>query len=306
LYTLLFETGDEGLREIGRRLTEVLTSDEQIIVIHSEHLHAPWSMLYTPEPSATSLEAEGAPWTLAGFWGYRHLVEQCVDRARGHDSRIHLHGERLTTGMNVDPRLDEQFTEHPCVAPMIKFFNDHTDVEVRETRPRLAGSFDNGCRIEQIVYFACHMQVSGAGLSQAQLRLGDDQPVHTSDFVSWLANKHFSPGPIIFANGCQGGQLASQFYSSFGAVLLRAGVNCLIGPQVDLPPLFAYEYAHRFFEEFFQRGVRVGDIVRNLTRYLADTCENPLGLAISLYRGLDTHMAPHDIPTKDPMEATTR
>jgi len=77
-------------------------------------------------------------------------------------------------------------------------------------------------------------------------------------------------------------------------------VNCLIGPQVDVPPLFAYEYAHRFFKEFLQHGTRIGDIVRNLARDLADGCENPLGIAISLYRGLDTHLAPYDALTGVP------
>lgn len=301
LYSLLFEAGDDGLREIGRNLTQALTSEEQIVVVQSEDLHAPWSMLYTPQPSAPSLEAADASWTMAGFWGYSHLVEQCVDRVRGHDSRIHLRDERLTAGMNVDPRLDEQFKEHPCVAPMIEFFREHTDVEIRRTRPQLASSFENGCRIEQIVYYACHMTVSGRDgttVSQAQLRLGDDEPVRTSDYQAWLADKQFKPGPVVFANGCQGGQLASQFYSSFGAVLLRSGVNCLIGPQVDLPPLFAYEYAHRFFAEFL-RGTRVGDIIQNMTRVLADTCENPLGLVVSLYRGLDTHLSPHGVQTAE-------
>ncbi len=78
--------------------------------------------------------------------------------------------------------------------------------------------------------------------------------------------------------------------------MLRAGANCLIGPQSDLPPLFAYEYAHRFFKAFCPRGVRIGDIARNLARDLADRCQNPLGIAISLYRGLDTHIAPVDSP----------
>jgi hypothetical protein len=297
LYTLLFEAGDQGLREIGWRLSEALNDEEQIITIHSEDLHVPWSMLYTPQPGVPSLEAPDAKWVASGFWGYNHLVEQCLGRVYGHDSRIHLADGRLKTGMNVDPRLDTEFQEHPCVEPMIEFFRGHTDVAVRQTRPQLAASLTPGCAIEQIVYFACHMKVSGtstASPTQAHLTLSDDDPIRTTDVQGWLANNEFRPGPIVFANGCQGGQLASQFYGSIGAALLHAGVNCLIGPQVDMPPLFAFQYAYRFFEQLFQRGVRVGDIIRDLARFFADDCENPLGIAISLYRGLDTHINPDE------------
>lgn len=305
-YKLLFDIGDDGLQEIGQLLRDALSRDAQIITIHSEHLHVPWSMLYTPQADSPDLEVLDAQWVTSGFWGYSHWVEQCLGRSNGHDSRIHLTEGRLRTGMNVDPRLDTEFANkppyknYPCVAPMIEFFKRHSDVEIRETRPQMAASLRPGCQTEQIMYFGCHMKVSGttrnadSALTPAQLVLSDDDPIRTADVQVWLEGRKLRPGPIVFANACQGGQLATQFYGSIGATLLQSGINCLIGPQVDLPPLFALEYATRFFEVFFERGVRVGDIVRDLARFFADKCENPLGIAISLYRGIDTHIAPQE------------
>jgi hypothetical protein len=316
-FKMLFEIGDEGLREIGQQLGEALNRDAQIITIHSEHLHVPWSMLYTPQAGSPSLEAPDAQWVTSGFWGYSHWVEQCLGRANGHDSRIHPAEGRLRTGMNVDPRLDTEFARlppyknYPCVAPMIEFFQRHSDVEIRETRPKMAASLGPGCQTEQIMYFGCHMKVSGttqdadSALTPAQLVLSDDDPIRTADVVVWLGGRKFKPGPIVFANACQGGQLATQFYGSIGATLLDSGINCLIGPQIDLPPVFALEYATRFFEAFFERGVRVGDVTRDLARHFADKCENPLGIAISLFRGIDTHIAPHE-SAPEPAWTTSR
>jgi hypothetical protein len=296
LYTNLFENGDGGLQEIGRLLRSALAGGEQVIDVHSETLFAPWSMLYTPPRSDTNLEAADATWELDGFWGYRHHIEQCLKRARGFDSRIVSADGRLVTGMNIDRGLDDEFPNQRCVQPMIEFFGSRTEVEIRETREALAASF-GAAAPEQISYYACHCTVSGsdgASASQPKLKLGDKEEILTADYEVWLLNRTLTPGPIVFVNGCQGGQLASQFFISFGEVLLRHGANCLIGPQVDVPPLFAGMYANRFFEEFLAGGVRIGDVVRDLARELADTCHNPLGLAISLYRGLDTHLAPQD------------
>jgi hypothetical protein len=69
----------------------------------------------------------------------------------------------------------------------------------------------------------------------------------------------------------------------------------LIGAQIDLPVLFAEEYARRFFRALLDRSasgvVRIGPLMRELTRRFITDHRNPLGLVYSLYRGLDSYVA---------------
>jgi hypothetical protein len=84
--------------------------------------------------------------------------------------------------------------------------------------------------------------------------------------------------------------MSSLFYRSITEEFLNAGANCVLGPQIDLPAVFAAEWAHQFFEEFFKGKRKIGIIIRDLTRVFCDQGRNPLGLIYSLYCGLDTHL----------------
>ncbi len=75
--------------------------------------------------------------------------------------------------------------------------------------------------------------------------------------------------------------MSSLFYDAFGLELLRAGANCVIGPQVDLPVPFAARYAEELFTRFLAGNRRLGDAVQDLTRRCALEWHNPLGLIIS-------------------------
>jgi hypothetical protein len=289
VFTLLFENGDSGLQTVGRLLADALHADEQIIRVQSDDLFVPWSMLYTPPDPTVNLEAVGAPWSPDCFWGYRHLVEHTISQAPGFDARIRPTGDRLITGMIIDRGLDTQFPKQRCIAPLVEFFEGRTTVVFRESREVLATHLSQREVADQISYFCCHASFNG--LQQAELTLGDGIRIITLDFQEWLANRTLESGPIVFVNGCQGGKLASLFYTSFGKVLLEAGANCLIGPQIEVSPLFAREYALEFFRRFLA-GARIGDVAHDLAREFIDTLKNPLGLVVSLYRGLDTHIDP--------------
>jgi hypothetical protein len=89
--------------------------------------------------------------------------------------------------------------------------------------------------------------------------------------------------------------MRTLFYESFALLLLELRARGLIGPQVDIPTLFAQEYARRFFAALLAKEVspppRVGSIVRGLARDFIDKDRNLLGLAYSLYKGLDCYLA---------------
>jgi hypothetical protein len=295
LFKILFRNGDDSLSHIADKLEAALREGPTVLAFQSNKLFAPWWMLYTP-PASLDLYDEATQWSdpmWRGFWGYEHLIEHRLDQS-DIGTRIVRQG-RVRVSLNVDPRIDEELSTQ-FVASMKSFFLSHSttrDPAIRELKIELARAFRSDDFGDQIIYFGCHGKVGGpAGeyAGAAQLALGDQKPIRTSDFLAWLSERHLTSTPFVFINACQGGQMSSRFYTAFGPPLLAKGANCLLGPQVDVPAAFAAEYACRLFDQFLRPGTRLGDIVRELTQEFVITYRNPLGLIFSLYRGLDTRL----------------
>jgi hypothetical protein len=293
VFQLLFYEGDEGLADIGDRLAAALREQSHVVTVHSEDLFVPWPMLYvSPDPN-TDLDLDDAKWSYRGFWGYRHLVEHSFKRIRGWSARLPIRG-RVKVGLNVDRHLDEQYPNAPTVKPVIELLQGLADTIIRERRADLARAIKAPDFADQLIYFGCHGTVSGdptRGITQPGLLLTDREPIHTSDFQSWLRKRPLTHNPVVFVNACQGGQLSSMFFTAFGRIMLDRGANCMIGPQIDVPPAFAKEYACQFFAKMMEPGTRIGDVSHQVTRHFIDECANPLGLTYSLYRGLDSYFA---------------
>ena len=297
LFWNIFRQGDEGLTQIADLLEAALRGGPTILAIQSASLFAPWWMLYTPPDPSLDLYAEGFHWSSSlwqGFWGYQHLIEHRLDQAEI-STRIVRRGN-VRVGLNVDPTIDEQLSVK-FVDSVTSFFQGHSatrDPEIRREKIELARALLAQDFCDQIIYFGCHGTVSGQAskpATSAQLALGDHKPIRTSDLRGWLPEpRRLTSNPFVFINACQGGQMSSLFYTAFGPPLLGKGANCILGPQIDVPAVFATEYATRLFERFLCPGTRLGDVVRQLTRDFIDDHQNPLGLIFSLYRGLDTRL----------------
>ncbi len=203
---------------------------------------------------------------------------------------------RVRAGLHIDRNLDTQFPSTPAVGPVVKIFEELSAVTVREDRQRLADDITTKKLEDHFLYFGCHAVVSDHERpdQQSYLILTDRKPIYTSDFRYWLQDNPLLMRPMVFVNACQGGRMSSQFYTSFARILLRYGASCLIGPQIDIPPAFAAEFASSFVHEVLTPRRRVGDIVHGLARDFLLSKGNPLGLAMSLYRGLDSHFAAED------------
>ncbi len=301
LFQLLFRLGDEDAKDIGGELEKILSDPGQVITIQSDSLFAPWWLLYTPPQGFESFEEDVSlpvPWE--GFWGYSHLVEHNFKYSRKWKPCIRIGNTGITAGVNVDRCLDETFPEAPSVTPVIEMFEALADSTItRETKLALGSAIKSSDYCDNIVYFGCHgIGVSAAsGPAQAQVRLTDRQAIRSTDFVTWLAQSPLHTNPVIFINACEAGQI-SLFYTSIGSVLMENGANCLLGPQIEIPPSFAAAYASAFFRAAIQpevalpgnpAPVRVGDVFQRLARTWVTQYKNPLGLAMSLYRGLDSH-----------------
>jgi len=67
---------------------------------------------------------------------------------------------------------------------------------------------------------------------------------------------------------------------------------CVVGPQIEVPAVFAGEFGKRFFECFIAQTTPpplVGGVLRNLAREMWQV-RNPFGLVYSLYAGADCHI----------------
>lgn len=269
-----------------------LRTAEYAVTVESDDLFAPWGLLYLPPSADRDLYGSEPSWSYSGFVGHRHIVEHGFSRARGFDSRIRVPDERVTVGLNVDERVDQEYPHTPYVERVIRFFRGRANMVVRTSRDELADALLARTFAEQITCFGCHAEVGGTGPGPGPyVVLGDDAEIY-ADILAWLAGQPLPSRPLVFVGACQGGQLASVFYPSFGHHLLRHGARCLLGPQADLPRGFAGAYTERLFEAFLAPGAKLGDVVRALARSFADEQGNPLGLIFSLYRGMDVHLWP--------------
>jgi hypothetical protein len=294
LFDNIFGQGDEGLTEIATLLKAALRDGPVILAIQSSTLFAPWWMLYTTPERSVDLDAEDFRWDSSlweGFWGYQHLIEHRLDQAQI-STRIVRQGN-VKVGLNVDPTIDTSLNVN-FVDSVTSFFKGHRDTrdpEIRQAKDQLARALKARNFGDQIIYFGCHGTVSEQAGASPQLALGDQEPIRTSDLRGWLREpRRLTSNPFVFINACQGGQMSSRFYTAFGPPLLLKGANCILGPQIDVPAVFAAEYATRLFEHFLHPETRLGDVVQQLTREFIDKHQNPLGLIFSLYRGLDTRL----------------
>lgn len=294
LFQLLFFDGDAGLKEIGDHLARALRDGEQVITMESDDLFAPWGMLYVPPDEAGTLWGPGAAWSARGFLGYSHLVEHTFSRVPGFDSRVLVESDRAVVGLNIDEGVDDEHPPTPFIGPVVDFFTDRAHVTVRRSKDELAFALQDPQFSDHITYFGCHGKVGGDEPGQSYLMLGDGEKIYSSEIIAWLSRRPLPSKPVVFVSACQGGQLSSLFYQAFGHHLLHYGARCLIGPQIDLPRTFAYEYTTRLFSAFLQPRTKLGDITRVLAREFADKHRNPLGLIFSLYRGIDIHLWPSE------------
>lgn len=290
LFKVLFSSGGKDLNEIRDIIVAALLNDEQVVAFHSEDVLAPWPMLYVADLEESALGGAGL-WQAERFLGYKHLIEHQFRRVTS-ESIIYPQDSKVWASLNVDDRIDRRGTAF--VRPVEMLLQARAQVCGRRTDKRtVAAAFKSREFRDQIIYFGCHGHVVGSGSSgrlQGELRLADDRAIRSSDIISWLAER-LPSNPVVIVNSCAGGAMGSPFYTTFARDLLARGANCLIGPQIDIPVCFAADYAVHLLDQFLVPQVRLGEVVRELSRTFLDTYSNPLGLTYSLYRGIDTRLA---------------
>lgn len=291
LFKVLFDDGDERLRGIGERLRQASKTGPLTITCYSDRFFIPWGMLYTcPDGRPRPAKEEADP---NGFWGYRHVIEHSVDNFPPISGLPTTNG-KLRLGYNYDSHLLAQ------VKKQLEEFGSRPELElVSRTRwTELVQAFQSQPYPDGLSHFYVHCHGSG---TQYQPQTTpprfeiDQRRVTASDLSAWIHGK-LRPMPFFLLSACEGGQMDTLFYETFARELLQRDAQGIVGPQVDIPMVFATRYAKRFVELLLSNDrppKRVGEIVRILAKEFWDQAANPLGLVYSLYRGADSFVECH-------------
>ncbi|MGW7459009.1 CHAT domain-containing protein [Streptomyces sp. NPDC054797] len=281
----LLEGADRAMTDLRAFLVGTLTGEEGLRVSFDSDLHLPWPMLAVPPP-------EGAP-LLQGFLGYRHQVEQTGAQAFPRTQREVLARALPVTSLNTDVMLDT-VGRAPDVR---KLLEERSQLTVRTDSEELLGDLAAPVLHDDVMYFWCHgaFVENGSPHPHLAVKLSDSQPID-ADLVLLKRRRHTASGdalfrPFVLLNACHTGQTAPEpGMKHLGAALVNLGADGVIGPQFDIPQIFASEYALEFLDRYLSGDSTAGEITLGLVRWYADRFHNPLGLAYSVYCGIDSRL----------------
>ena len=297
MFTSLFERNQgTKLDSIAARLREIARSGERILTVKSECFHIPWRMLYTHP--AGELAADGNNFDASGFWGNQHIIEQ-YPRFYPINDHLQPSGGKLGFGAALHELIDAEFKVE-CIKRHRDFIQSSADLLAYAEWTKIGGLEKGLASVpfdQPVLYFLCHADVGGStaapSLAPPTLQLTDGNI--GASRIRVLVKQRFEPNPpLIFINACRGGQLGTLVRQNFtfASQFLEQGAISVIGPQIEVPAVFAGEFGNRFFTAFMQRAEeppRAGLILRDLTREMWRH-NNPFGLVYSLYAGADCHI----------------
>jgi hypothetical protein len=103
-----------------------------------------------------------------------------------------------------------------------------------------------------------------------------------------LASQESAFRPFVFLNACHAGVPAATAELEYlGRAFVEHGAVGVLGPQIEIPQLFASEYAYAFLDRYLTGSQTAGEICRALVRYFLDELHSPLALAYLLYCGIE-------------------
>jgi hypothetical protein len=321
--SIFFDSGrPQALREIGEMFVSLSCRGPMIITMMSDEVVVPWRLIYTHPVSGVDLERrKGRNFRWEGFWGLRHQIEHDTESddfdfvgdgmgrpkpvIRARSGRVRL---GLFSDGNIGLRWKEDRAEAPEQEYKREWVTEHRafikglereGVLVFE-RPNWAqakAAFESGSFPDAIAYFLCHHVEKGREDDprwfQGYLTTSCGHVIWNDDLVTWLNGRLFWNPVLVFINACRSAAF-SPVHGAIARTFLRKGAIGVIGTEVPLPEVFADAYARRFFWRLLGPGrseelLQVGPLVKELAWEFLKK-KNPLGLAYSVYRGLDARI----------------
>jgi hypothetical protein len=286
VFNQLFPKDNADLRRVGERLRDALLDRPQVISVDAGGLTIPWQLLFVSDKRLYGHETDAFT-RRAGFIGYRHLIETVIRVQKRLEPEIRIDGRAHGSAI-VDHTIDNH---HPTVAPILGLLKRRTNFGgAYDSPPALLTAIQRRELADRhLLYLCCHNDDDPDDPAGSRLRFLDDEGVESyvtsRDWTAWLEEHPLEGSPVVFLNTCRGGSVTS---GAIASTMLKYGGNCLLGPQIVMPMPFARAFGGGFI--FWMTAPRkpAGRVVRHLVQHYADKFENPLGLAYSLYRGIDS------------------
>jgi hypothetical protein len=285
--------GYSRTEELGCLLRDALLAEDGLqIVVRSNEFFVPWNLLHLGDRAHTAVE---------DFLGSRHVVEQDVS-----DSPLVADGmprpDVVAVHFDRNMDIDKPTNVHAAVANFESLLIDYGLPRVdRNTKTAFLDALSTGVD-ESLLYFMCHGTAGSdvrANSDDTRLFLtleeGEDEDgISPSDIGNSLKQGGDLKGrPLVFLNACRATKSGSIYYQGFAPRFLNKKARAVIGPEIEMPILFAREFARRFFEDFFRGTAEnsIGRVLLKLRREYLLVHANPLGLTYSLYRGAGHYLA---------------
>lgn len=295
LYLVFDAAADLHAKKLFAKLFDHMKDNDLTLTIVSDDFFIPWSFLYIDHH-------DGVAFDWMRFVGARHVIEHNPAGYCEVTSAKIQATNRFAVSFSHDERIDKHLQVN-AIYNQTSFFDSHVGITAKKITKRqdFQDHFSSGQFQDHLVYFFCHGKVGHNGdgtlnLESAELSLTDNSGIKANDLSYWRRQQPLKSNPFVFLNACQSTQPTTVFYQALAPKFLELGANCLIGPQTNIPAMFADEYARRLLSKMLvcktgDESPRLGIAMRDLVRQFITECQNPLALVYSSHRGTDVRFA---------------
>lgn len=263
---------------------DTLADKESLRISFDSCLYLPWPMLAV-DPSRCD-----SPWE--AFLGHRHQVEQ-TNSSYPWEQRPIGHREQAATSLNTDTTLDRVGRAHE----VRKLLDQRSRLTVRTHAHDLWAALSSPVLNEDLMYFWCHGHFvdNGTPYPHLAIKLSDGEHIDGTAVsrrrrrMTRTRQARFKP--FVLLNACHAGQAATTSQlEHLGKALIDLGADGVLAPQIEIPQIFATEYAYAFLDLYLTGRHSAGEISQLLVQRFASEFHNPLALTYSLYCGINSRL----------------
>ncbi|MCF1596484.1 CHAT domain-containing protein [Streptomyces muensis] len=306
LFGTLLGGPDRRVQHFAAYLAQALAADDTLRVRFDSELYIPWPMVcLRPEdvPPPDGGQDRDPASLFRRFLGHRHRIEQTGGAYPWLGGR-HEPPVVPSVSLNHDVHVDRRGrTKAADVAVVLA---KGTRFVERTTRSELVRALSDDSLNEHLMYFWCHGHFVPNGSQPAclALKLTDQTSIDAQTVRD--RRRRFGEGspfqPFVVLNACHAGVPEGGGDLAFlGRELIHAGARGVLGPQIEIPQLFAAEYALEFVTRYLHGAETAGAAAHAVARRFADELRNPLGLTYALHHGMDTRL---ERAAADPADGT--
>jgi len=282
--------GDDS-KAVGNNLREWVSDPTKRLNLQvvTDGVPIPWTILYTGDASAGAK----LDWNL--FIGMNSWIDEVPLQTNltVTGSEIASDQPRLAVSLNVNTQIDAQLGL-TVVADQSAFWaqaakRGRIALTTRTTSVEVLRALADTATDDQIMYIFCHAEASGlsdpGGPDASSLVFSDTKITLADLFLDASTTTLLHGQPLVFMNTGGGA------FRAFAPYFFAKGARGVVGPQFQVPVLFAVEWARRFFERFLA-GAALGEVFLALRREFLELHGNPLGLFYAGYCDGDTKVKP--------------